>query len=807
MASIFILGKYGLSTKVLNSVYSAGFSLLDFLILDNRKIYSEKISNLKREKVFVSLRKLLSSDNFNVNIFDDLVMLNAVGRTVPTKVFRLSSSISELKDIMNGIDRDGISITDSRIIQTIEQYENLILNSEEKLFWDTFIYFLQNTKVSVEKLNEIPLDLQIIQELKNLNVIFESNDEIYLNIDNLFYKEGIIKKFELDTTIIPIKENTSKKLYLEDYLKMEFKDKDMFILRINGFTLQKIADEKGITRERVRQRLEKVKNAIPKIVEADKFGKLFKEFDISKDIFINVFNLDEKVYNFLSFIFPKGDKNFIYEILHGDYPESAKEYVLQVSRKVKFGVDVKIATKQNALDEILKENRMLQEYINKDELFYLYNEYVKDYPKLKSENQRSLLNIADRSLNIIKSSSKGYRFYDMNLSEDTKAILKEIITNSAPGAYNMDFIYKRNIEFMNQINIMNGSELHNLYFKLNLDIPHMVLGRNPEFILKITSKKDFLFNEMKHYDGQHLEKFVDYINSNFGILKQSLRSYLSMEFEKYINNQIINIDKVIYSDIHRFLKHKLIEKIYLRDDFEKIIKNNSNVEEISNLLIHQLGFRSRGIFIVSNKYSSVRDAMISIILSEKIINIQEDKIYKTQDFMSVKNFLEKEYKIIKIGENEYINTQFLEKRGFDLSKFKSFVRSVERLVPSNSYFTVKSLLNDGLNHELINDGFELITLDRILFTSNLFNSVTISFPTLYYKGDKRTVTDFLLDLLLEYDSVNLEDFIDDINEKYGLNFEEEKVKYKLIQEGIFYSKDLNKVYIYKEDYLDEVYGK
>ena len=120
MASIFILGKYGLSINILNSVYSAGFSLLDFFILENTKVYSKKISNSKREKVFDSLRKWLSSDNFNANIFDDLVMLNAVGRTVPTKVFRLSSSISELKDIMNGIDRDGISITDSRIIQTIE---------------------------------------------------------------------------------------------------------------------------------------------------------------------------------------------------------------------------------------------------------------------------------------------------------------------------------------------------------------------------------------------------------------------------------------------------------------------------------------------------------------------------------------------------------------------------------------------------------------------------------------------------------------------------------------------------------------
>ena len=49
--------------------------------------------------------------------------------------------------------------------------------------------------------------------------------------------------------------------------------------------------------------------------------------------------------------------------------------------------------------------------------------------------------------------------------------------------------------------------------------------------------------------------------------------------------------------------------------------------------------------------------------------------------------------------------------------------------------------------------------------------------------------------------------MNDINSKYGINLDEYDVQRRLISSGAFYSKELNKVYISKEDYLDEVYGK
>lgn len=809
MLSIFFLKKYGLSHKVSRTVSNADLSLLDFLILDNEKIYTKKLSNSNRNKVFESITKWFEDIKIKTDIFDDVIMLSSISESVPSKVFQLGESILDLKIKMTymEVEKNEVSITDKKILRMLQKYENTISDIEEKKIWESFVFFLREIKVPVNKLEDKELTIEIIDKLKELNLIFESEDILYLNIDNLFQKELLVNYFDIDIDSMPSLKGINKKLSLNEFLSMNFKDIELFSLRINGLTLQKIADEKGITRERVRQRLEKIKDNLPELEEIDKYSSLYQEYYIPKDIFVNVFESDERVYNLLDYLFSKGEKDISEKILNENFSQDAKEYVLNALRKVKIGTDIKVATKENALEEVMKENKDLQTYLNKDEMFYLYNEHVAKYPKLSIINQRSLINMADRAPNIIKSISNGYRYFNIEMSEDIINSLKEIITIQSPGAYNMEYIYNNNKDFMAQINILDGSELHNLYLKFKIEVPDMFLGRNPEFTVGISSKKDFIFQEMLAHNEMDVDDFVSYINENYGLLKHSFKSYIFNEFTEYIADGRIYIDSRNYSNIKNRLKEYLKDEIYLREDFEQIIKRNSTIVEISPFLIYQLGFRDRGTLIIDKKYLSSKDAVISMLLSRKIINEEDEKISKTGDFLSAKYALEKDFRIIKIGENKYLNTSSLISRGFELNRFQSFVEKVEETVNSNSYFTIKSLLGNGFNHDLIDYGFEQITLDRLLSTSDILKPVTNSYPTLYYKGDKKFVKDFLLDSLLEYGSVNVEDFTDDINDRYGLNFDEERIKHKLKEEGVFFSKDLNKVYIYKDDYLDEVYGK
>lgn len=809
MISIFFLEKFGLSHKNAKSISDAGFTLLDFFVLDNKNIYSQLLSNSKREKIFAAIDSWLNQEQILMDIFDDVIMLSATGNSVPKRVFQLDESISKLREIMKSRynEENEISITDRKIEKIIDEYSKLLLTTNEVVIWETFRFFLKNISLNITNIANEKVDVEGINQLKALNLIFEESETLYLNINNIIKKELIINYFKIDIDKIPNMEKVVSTMTIDDFLTVDFKDKNFFIQRINGSTLQEIGIKHGLTKERVRQKLQKIEKNLPELRELEKYSTLFQEYNITKEVFVNIFDKDERIYNLMSCLYPKGEKNIIDEILNGDYPQTSKDYILNAMNKVKIGKKVKIATRENALVEVMKENKDLQKYISKEDLVILYSEYVKDYPKLMIVNERSLFNIADKDKNIIKSIFKGYRIYEANLSKDIIEKLKNIILVLPPGNYSMDNIFNNNKEFMEEINIMDGSELHNLFLRHEILVENMVLGRNPQFSLGISSKEEFIFQEMISFHGRDLDEFVDYIHVKFGLQKNSLKAYLSVEFPEYISNKKILIDSEDYSEIKKLMKGLLTEKIYMSEDFNQIIIENTSIKNVTHVLINQLGFRVRGSLIVDKKYLSCKDAFISIILSEKFFSPENEKVFKTNDFFQAISSLEREFKILKVGENRYLNTSVLKDRGYDFNKFKSFIDKVEKTVKDNEYFTIISLLNNGFEHELLEDGFELVTMDRLISISSGLKSVNMSFPTLYYKGAKKFLNDFLSDLLLEYGSVNVEDFTDDINDKYGLNLDEENVRYRLQQEGAFYSRELNKLYIYKNDYLDEVYGK
>lgn len=200
--------------------------------------------------------------------------------------------------------------------------------------------------------------------------------------------------------------------------------------------------------------------------------------------------------------------------------------------------------------------------------------------------------------------------------------------------------------------------------------------------------------------------------------------------------------------------------------------------------------------------------MSQLILSGKTFKIEQQSYIGTPEYYNALYTLEKEMKILKISEDTYINTYFLEARGYQKENLEKFVSSVENTIKKGKYFTIVSLINEGFQDKLIEDGFDLISLDRLISTSEMIKAVSQSFPTVYVKDEtKRYLNEFLIDNLVNYESVNVEDFTDDINSKYGINLDEYDVQRRLISSGAFYSKELNKVYISKEDYLDEVYGK
>jgi len=174
LISIFFLEKFGLSHKIAKSISDAGFTLLDFFVLDNKNLYSQLLTNSKREKVFAAIDSWLNQEQILIDIFDDVIMLSATDISVPKKVFQLDESISNLKDVINlrNYEENEISLTDKKIEKIIDEYNKLLLSTNEVVVWEIFIFFLKNISLNITKMANEKVDINGINQLKSLNLIF-----------------------------------------------------------------------------------------------------------------------------------------------------------------------------------------------------------------------------------------------------------------------------------------------------------------------------------------------------------------------------------------------------------------------------------------------------------------------------------------------------------------------------------------------------------------------------------------------------------------------------------------------------------
>ena len=715
---------------------------------------------------------------------------------------------------------EGLLLAAEKLRKQIEDYNQVLeleSNLKEISRWCNYLYFLQNTYIEANQIENKGLNRELIMALLEEGYLELDKSGMFfmISIDNLSFSDEIFDIFKLDRNYCI--ENKSERnqsieesvaITLNDYLSSDFKRKDILLLRLEGKSLKEIGDKFGISRERVRQIVSKIVNKMPSIYEVQKYSEIFSKYMISKEIFINIFCSDGRVYELLTLVSKKGELDISKYILEGNFDEKYKQYIIANSKRFIEKDNNKKLPREYLIGEILQGNKHLQKYFSLEDIYYLYKEATADYPKLHISSIRGLDALLDRCSNVIFSFKEGYRFHSINYTKEIGDELLETIGSISDGAYSMNFIYKKNLETMEKLDILNGSELH-YFVKKYVDIVGKInLGRNPEFVKGDLTKKEYVLSRLKDSNGDSVDNFVAYMNSNFGLNSDSLLSYVCANFpENIVNRTIFFKDNNIKEQI-KVLNSVLTEEIYEKNEFYSIINKYILEDEVSNELFFELGYVEKRQVVIKLQYKTAREAFTKYILSKKVFQIEDKPIFKTNEYFNTIQKLEKDLKILKISKDSYININYLEERGFDKSKFLKFISSIDEFIKDNEYFSIISLINAGFQDSLLEDGFELISLDRLIGISDKVKAVSIGFPNIYCCCDvKKNLNDFLIDELFKWGTANVSDFTDDINSKYGLSLEEYKVKLRLVEAGAYYSDILDKAYIIKEDYLNEVYGE
>lgn len=827
-SSIYYLRRFGLSSHMAKSLSDNNIQLLDLFLEYNPKLV-ESFSNKKIDKIKTYLHSSLNHIKQYSNVFDEIYLLEKYGAKVDnSKIYRLTRSISKLKLLLEETDWKsiGLLVASEKARNLVEFHSKVIKVTESQLEitrWSTFVVFLKLVKINNSEFFELGLDEEIVEGLVNEGFLVRNQTKAttFLAFDNLSFKEDLKSIFDMElddyylyrdefekaTELEKTNQDLITSYTLDELLSLNLEEKDLFEQKLLGKTLQEIGDFYGISRERVRQRINKFLKKCPRIVEAEYFKDLFENYSITREVFQNVFSDDLRIYELLGLFYKKGKKDINSHILNGDYSQKQKDYILGLTKQTLLDGEVVKLSRENIVRDVLKRNQNLQLYFTLDELYYLYSEEVVNQPQLEFKSSRSLGTQLDRYNHIIFSLGEGIRYHEIDGITSDKEPIVELFTDLPDGAYSMNYIFDKYVSLMEKYDLRNGSELHNFCKKYLSEILEISLGRNPEFVKGPLSKKEYINQELYQFNLEPVDDFLNYMNLNFGLHKGSLSAYLSLEFnDNILNGRVFYNDEEFIEECQIVLPY-LVEDIYLNVDFNRILKKHLEIDTISSSLIFALGYMPRGSLVIKKDYRTIVEAVFQQIVKNKTFCTEGLSYAKVKEFLNAVNYLEKQLKIIKISKDTYMSIEYLSERGYSREKFEQFIKEVEDFVEENDYFSIYSLIEDGISSSILNDGFELMTLDRLLGVSEDIKSVSVGFPNIYCKSViKKSINDFLIDTLLEYESSDLEDFVYDINKKYGTTFDEYDVQVRLINSGAFYSKELNKVYIDKEDYLREVYG-
>lgn len=696
---------------------------------------------------------------------------------------------------------------------------------ENKLFFLKeliLILILKNKKISLPEL--INLINEYIKD-KDINVVFQEkeiqnliNELIDLNYlvkreKTLFFPENIFYKSEVPYIAFedyPLEERLKQTKSIRSVLKNESRDFELLKFRLEGKTLQEIGDKFGFTRERARQIQNKLLKNIGKITEVEIYREIFEEYEIDKDIFIKFYRESEMIYNLLDIVLKKGNKNFITYIKEKeDISQKEKMKILFDNDYFLNRFDEMVPIKgSNVFEEILSNYE--DEYYTPDEFFPIYLEDAKKYNliNLSRENSTFIRGLVERSKYTISTLGKKFRYFDSNnIDIENLKLLIEILDNYDRGSYSTLKIVNENQELMTDMNIWDEYELHNLFKKrpeiINNDI---ALSRSPEFKVGNINKKEFILEELISFSGEPIEKFVEYLYSEFGLKVETMKSYLSNNFREYIDGRNLVKNKEISKEDIILLEGELKNIFYLKNEVSDLFKSKGI--KFSTYILDKLGYYLSKDIVYKKEYGNGYRAFLKYAKKNNSFIVTNSEIYNKNEFKLFIYRAETKRELVAISPGHYVTIEFLDSKGISKKMIRRFLDNIYDYVSNVRYFTFKKIVEEGFYDSLMEYGFDDYFYERLIISSTNMFSLTRNSPVLFVTTNKRP---YSLGILISeelnnfYSGIDIFEFTEYLNTKYATNYDIFFIAAKVQNEKYFYSKELKKIFWKKEDYYNEIF--
>lgn len=208
---------------------------------------------------------------------------------------------------------------------------------------------------------------------------------------------------------------------------------------------------------------------------------------------------------------------------------------------------------------------------------------------------------------------------------------------------------------------------------------------------------------------------------------------------------------------------------------------------------------------MDNKYDSLENYVRDYI-SRHDFYLYDDE-FCTSTYNMILKQLETEYQIIKIDIDKYITKRKLDEIGITKKMIYDFIELIKENVKKDEFFTLYSMEKVIELSDIYEYGFDDIFYESILINSNLIQTTRFQNKVIMIFSTKQNIkqNDMVIYLLKEKQGYIIEDLIEIFDRKYGISLDRQKLLTICYEENLYYNRELEKIYLNKDQWYEEVY--
>lgn len=609
------------------------------------------------------------------------------------------------------------------------------------------------------------------------------------------------------------------------------KDNHLKILkaRLDGQTLQEIADDAGFTRPNIRNI---VLYAVQKIIirrafpcfDDDRYKYLFENYHLPLEAWLKYLNCSQHTFIYLSIRYKEGENPSVEEALHDKNISVNQKLCLQnyLDRN-------KICIDGNMID---KDRDMIEDYLLKtycrdeltfDEFYELYNNTLDKAGVSADDDIRYtpkmikylIGKIASRQHVLWKYGQK-IRYYNID-SYDFSELLDTLwlaqYKNIKLSTYKWIVEYP---ELMEKYDIRDQYELHTILKKIidTDDYPNIKFSRQPMIKFGECERFDMIKNVIDELSPVDTNTLIKELRQRFGYSEEFIRANCLSACSSLCQNGIYTADTKPYADstLTSFAS-ALTEDFYSFGQLKDIYKSmypEKDPEVINPLSLKLIGFSVNNGYAIRN-FRSADEYFRYILTKDDITDIKALRQKHASGYKTLSVVLHNlccDYELIYLKPGQTLNIRHLIKLGFDKTHIRDYCDKAIEYIKDNEFYSVKYLRQLGFAHELdsitLDDYFynSLLSMDNRLIPMRISGTIVLRLRT-----ERRAVSrrDFILSLICDQVSISIKDVMKKGYQIYGVNITD---KYLIINtaadSGMYYDSTTKKLYRDKSYYYKEL---